>query len=92
MISAFVSVVAIIACVISIACLIAVKKQLDKLTPVATKYNDLKEDHDELKIAYDNLSDKYYQLMEENTDLERKIDEYEEQILSNQIEKDLNED
>ena len=92
MISAFIAVFFAVCFVVTLIVLVSINKQLQNSKFTLSKYNTLNENYEELKVAYDNLSDKYYLLMEENTNLERKIDEYEEQILSDQIEKDLNEE
>ena len=92
MISAFIAVFFAVCFVVTLIVLVSRNKQLQNSEFTLSKYNTLNENYEELKVAYDNLSDKYYLLMEENTNLERKIDEYEEQILSDQIEKDLNEE
>lgn len=75
---------AFILLIIIIILLIELSKQLSKIKILEksdAKYRDLKENHEELKDAYDIIINKYYLCQDEIIDLEKKIDNYEEILL-----------
>ena len=83
---------AIILLIIIIVLLIELSKQLSKVKALErndAKYRDLKITHEELKDSYDVIINKYYTLHEESIDLEKRIDEYEDKLLDDQIKKSL---
>ena len=55
--------------------------KLDNLSPIEYDYNTLKENYEELKTAYDTIYSKYYLLQEDCLELEKIIDELEEEKL-----------
>lgn len=64
-------------------------RKSEKYEPYFSDFPNLKEDYEELKVAYDNIVDKYYKLQEDCLDLEKKIDDYQELELVKNIESQL---
>lgn len=84
----------IVLVLIVVVLIITLNKQLIKVNTLEksdAKYRDLKENHEELKDAYDTIINKYYISLDEIIDLEKKIDNYEEILLAQSIEKSLEE-